>query len=208
MKNAWTEIALSDYEGHMSSENVLQMQTINSMMKERSTVFDAESVMILGVAGGNGLENFSDDRFTAVYGVDINPDYLEECRKRYSYMGEKLRLCCTDLISQAEQLPHVQLIIADLLIEYIGLEQFTKVVKLISPEYVSCGIQLDTGEGFVSETPYLHAFDGLDAIHRSINVNELIKYMENAGYTCLLSKEYPLPNGKKIIRADFAEKQG
>ena len=56
MKNAWTEIALSDYEGHMSSENVLQMQTINSMMKERSTVFDAESVMILVVAGGKGLE--------------------------------------------------------------------------------------------------------------------------------------------------------
>lgn len=207
MKNAWTEIALSDYEGHMSSSNVMQMQTINSMMKERDEYYDVNSLMILGVAGGNGLEHFNSGKYEAVYGVDINPDYLDECRKRYSFIGDKLKLCCVDLVSQCGLLPHSELLIADLLIEYIGLECFCSAVKKVSPKYISCGIQLDTDDSFVSETPYIHSFDSLDSIHRTIDRGELIKCMQDTGYELISATEYPLPNGKKIIRADFAEKQ-
>ncbi len=34
----------------------------------------ASSVMVLGVAGGNGLEHINVKKYSAVYGVDVNSD--------------------------------------------------------------------------------------------------------------------------------------
>ena len=55
--NPWKDIDLTDYENHMSLKNVYQLQTMNQMMNEQFSSHDAESVMILGIAGGNGLEH-------------------------------------------------------------------------------------------------------------------------------------------------------
>lgn len=35
MKNPWEEIALNDYESHMKLDQVMQLQTMNRMMKEQ-----------------------------------------------------------------------------------------------------------------------------------------------------------------------------
>ena len=57
MNNPWIDIDLNSYENHMSLENVRQLQTMNQMMKEQFSVYDVESIMVLGIAGGNGLEH-------------------------------------------------------------------------------------------------------------------------------------------------------
>lgn len=41
MKNPWEEIPLADYENHMKLDTVLQLQTLNEMMKGQ---FDTDSV--------------------------------------------------------------------------------------------------------------------------------------------------------------------
>ena len=53
MSNPWEEIKLDDYENHMSLESVYQLQVLNEMMKEQLSAYDIESIMILGIAGGN-----------------------------------------------------------------------------------------------------------------------------------------------------------
>ena len=204
-ENPWKNISLSDYEGHMSSDNVMQMQTLSSLMKEQFA-YPADSVMILGIAGGNGLEHIERGKFSAVYGVDVNSAYLEQVRERYACLGDILHCLCIDLTSEYTKLPHADLVTADLLIEYIGYDCFSKVIEHISPEYVSCGIQKDTGDSFVSDTPYLHSFDALDSIHRTLSDDELVKCMNNIGYRQILTKEYPLPNRKSIVRLDFRRK--
>jgi len=40
--------------------------------------------MVLGVAGGNGLEHIDPDKYQTVYGVDINDEYLHVVEKRYA----------------------------------------------------------------------------------------------------------------------------
>ena len=55
MKNSWKEIPLTDYENHMKLESVMQLQTMNEMMKGQFDAYPISSVMILGIAGGNGL---------------------------------------------------------------------------------------------------------------------------------------------------------
>ena len=203
MENPWNDISLSDYESHMSFDNVRQMQTLNTMIKEQLTDHDAHTAMILGAAGGNGLEHIGTGRYTQVYAVDINPVYLGIAQERYGELGGVLRYLCIDLLSEYGKLPQADLVIADLLVEYIGYDCFAKVVGQVRPRFVSCGIQVDTDEAYVSETPYIHAFDGLDSIHTQIDGDKLTDTMKEAGYSLVSRKIYSLPNGKQLVRLDF-----
>ena len=203
MNNPWEEIDLKDYEAHMSLENVFQLQAMNRMMKAQFYAHRADSLMILGVAGGNGLEHIRKGDFKAVYGADINPHYLDACQKRYPELEGTLHPLCVDLLSDALQLPHADLIVANLLVEYIGYDCFQRVVTLIDPQYVSCVIQINTEDAFVSESPYLPVFDRLDEIHHQMEAAALTAAMKAIGYTQALTDEMPLPNGKKLVRIDF-----
>lgn len=206
-ENPWKAISLSDYEGHMKNDTVLQLQTLNTMMKHQLDTFDVKSVVILGIAGGNGLEHIDTEKYEAVYGADINPDYLRETEKRYSGLKGVLKLICADLTADCSVLPQAELVIADLLIEYIGYDCFKNVIKQVRPKYISCGTQIDVGEGFVSDSPYLHSFDDLDRVHRCIDAERLTACLEESGYKMAASEKYPLPNGKALIRTDFMAKE-
>lgn len=204
MENPWKTIRLSDYENHMKLETVRQLQTLSSMMRTQLHAYAAESVMILGVAGGNGLEHIAAGQFAAVYGVDVNPAYLLAVQERFSHRLPELKCLCADLNTDCAALPHADLVIANLLIEYIGCDQFQNVIRQVKPRYVSCGIQVDADSGFVSESPYLHAFDGLEQIHRQICAAALSDALAEIGYQQTDTAEYPLPNGKKLVKSDFS----
>lgn len=203
MRNPWEEIDLNNYESHMSLDNVYQLQILNEMMKEQFYSYDIKTIMILGIAGGNGLEHISQDDFSKIYGVDVNYRYLEECKKRYPKLKSIFDTICVDLLSDNLQLPCSELLIANLLIEYIGYEYFKRVVKLVNPQYVSCIIQINMGDSFVSDSPYLHVFDRLDEVHHQIEEKELIDSMKLIGYKKELIRERELPNKKKLVRIDF-----
>ena len=111
---------------------------------------------------------------------------------------------CADLSDDALQLPHAHLLIANLLIEYIGYECFQKVITKVQPQHLSCIIQVNPETAFVSESPYLHAFDRLDEVLHTIEERELVGRMQEIGYTKELTAVKDLPNGKKFVRLDFA----
>ncbi|MCH5297587.1 MAG: class I SAM-dependent methyltransferase [Ruminococcus sp.] len=203
MDNPWKSINLFDYENHMKLDTVMQLQTLNDMMKVQLNSYPVDNVMVLGIAGGNGLEYIKPEKYSTVYGIDINPGYLQEVKRRYSNLGNLLKCICIDLIAENSKLPNADFVIANLLIEYIGYNCFENVIKQVKPKYVSCGIQINTGEEFVSESPYLHAFDGLNSIHHQMETFELLCHMSNIGYQYLSTVEYPLPNGKMLVKVDF-----
>ncbi len=206
MKNPWKEISLDDYENHMSLDSVYQLQTMNAIMKAQFEDYQTETAMILGIAGGNGLEHIRTEKYKAVYGIDINEDYLEKIRERYPMLGNVLRLMCLDLTSEADRLPKAELVIANLLVEYIGYQAFVEAIRQICPRYVSCVIQINgEAENWVSESPYLHAFDRLDEIHHQMEENALEGEMNKIGYVCISKSASSLPNGKKLLRIDFAK---
>ena len=120
MNNPWEDINLSDYENHMALESVGQLQAMNQMMKTQLNQYDIQSAMILGIAGGNGLEHVNPDKLNKVYGVDINANYLAMTKTRYKALGDTLECLCVDLTTEADKLPKVDMLIANLLIEYIG----------------------------------------------------------------------------------------
>ena len=62
MTNPWEEISLSDYENHMKLDSVMQLQNLNQMMKDQFSAYPVSSVMVLGIAGGNGLEHIDNNK--------------------------------------------------------------------------------------------------------------------------------------------------
>lgn len=203
MCNPWEKISLDDYENHMSLESVYQLQVLNEMMKEQFAAYDIGSVMILGIAGGNGLEHIEKSKIKKVYGVDVNQSFLAECARRYRELGDIFEPICTDLSADDLCLPHSDLLVANLLVEYIGYDCFQKVVKQVAPKYVSCIIQINSGSSFVSDSPYLHAFDCLETVHHQMEEDALVKCMFEIGYRKAERLERELPNGKKFVRVDF-----
>ena len=203
MNNPWKDISLSDYENHMAMDSVQQLQAMNQMMKGQLNQYEVQSAMILGIAGGNGLEHVDIEKLNKVYGVDINQEYLTITKKRYENLSDTLDCLCVDLVSEAEKLPQVDMLIANLLIEYIGYECFKKVVTVTKPVYVSCIIQVNVDDSFVSESPYLHAFDGLVTVHHQMAKQELQNSMNEIDYHLIQVLEYQLPNGKKLVQFDF-----
>lgn len=205
MSNPWNTIDLKDYENHMKLDSVMQLQTMNEMMKDQLFRWPASSVMIFGVAGGNGLEHVDPDRFKIVYGVDINEDYLRACCLRYPGLHQVFTPVCCDILDAGavRELPSAELLIANLFIEYVGYTAFQRAVQKVAPSYVSCVIQLNLDDRFVSNSPYLHVFDGLKEVHHQMEERTLTETLKAAGYSAVYKKEKPLPNGKALLRLDF-----
>ena len=55
----------------------------------------------------------------------------------------------------------------------------------------------------MSESPYLRSFDRLDEVHHQMEEAVLTAAMNETGYSLILQKSYPLPNGKTLVRVDF-----
>lgn len=202
--NPWEEIDLSDYENHMSLDSVKQLQTLNEMMKTQFSSYPADTVMIFGVAGGNGLEHIDAKKYRKVYGIDINEDFLSAVRKRYSNLDGIIDCRRIDIINEADRIPQAQFLIANLFIEYVGYDAFKRAVLRSGADYVSCIIQINTDIGaWVSDSPYIHAFDGLDTVHHQMEEESLTKAMAEIGYDLSRKDERKLPNGKKFVMLDF-----
>lgn len=203
-KNPWEEISLETYERHMSLDSVQQLQVMNQIMKSQFEDYPVETAMILGVAGGNGLEHINTKKYKKVYGVDINELYLLETKNRYSKFTDILQCLHLDIATEAGRLPHSELLVANLLIEYIGYDAFIKAISIIKPKYISCVIQINIDEEmWVSDSPYIHAFDGLDDIHCQIDSGILNEKMKEIGYGLILNDTKNLPNGKALVRLDY-----
>lgn len=203
MTNPWNTIPLSIYEEHMRQENVGQLQALSDMMKDQFSAFPVASMMILGITGGNGLIHIDPKKWQQIYGIDINEEYLKECVQRYPQLQDILSCHCVDLSDPACILPQAALVIANLLIEYIGYACFQNAIQKASPIYVSCIIQVNEQTSFVSDSPYQHNFDCLDEVHVQMEEEALTACMGQLHYSLIHKKETSLPNQKKLIQLDY-----
>jgi hypothetical protein len=201
----WKGIDLEVYERHMSDAGVGQLQQLHAITHEQLAAYPSHSIGILGIAGGNGLDLIDAETVDAVYGYDINPDYLDVCRARYQdAFGDRLQLIQTK-IDRCLSIEPVDLLIANLIIEYVGLEEFVAFATANAHALgvLSCVIQRNEGEGFVSSTDYSSSFDALASVSSDIHADTLTTAMRSAGFLALHRSEHPLPNGKSLVRVDF-----
>lgn len=183
----------------------MQLQALSEITKQQLKENDCKTVCFFGIAGGNGLEHINNNKFTKVSCIDINAEYLNTCKKRYSSLGDTLCIIEADLSDVGAFISKSELVIANLIVEYIGIDAFVQQIKKAVPNLVSCVIQNKSIESFVSNSGYEETLHKLDSIHTFVEIDKLISKMGTAGYKCTKQIKTKLPNGKSFTRLDFTK---
>ena len=140
MSNPWLNIPLADYEGHMRSDEVQQLDALSELFAAALERCQPTSVAVLGVGGGNGVDRIDSGITKRVVGLDLNARYLNEARKRYGGACN-LSLHCVDLREEQVELEPVRLVHAALVFEHAGIDRcLENAVSLVDGGDALCAV--------------------------------------------------------------------
>ena len=208
MSNPWLAIPLEDYEGHMGSLGVRQLTVLAELFKCALDCCAPESVAVLGVAGGNGLEQIDCAATKRIVGVDLNQRYLDEVRIRYDTLPG-LELHCCDLASGEISLAPVALVHAALFFEHAGVAlALQNALSLLAPGgRLSVVLQLPgTHEQDVAPTGYT-SMQTLKRDFALIDPVDFQRLLAGRGFQLVEQQYRPLPAGKAFWLGLFAKSE-
>lgn len=202
-ENPWNEIPADDYEAHMSHPSVMQFQILKEMINEQINDYPAKSLMYLGVSTGNGLE-FVPNTIEKIYGIDYNKKYLELCRNRFATNLPGLELFEIDLNNEFLEDKKADLIVANLILEFVDTDSFIKQVLAAENEstVLSIIIQEKKNVSVVSNSG-VSSIKILANFNREIAEAELVDALQIIKYKKINNKRRILPDGKEFVRIDF-----
>jgi hypothetical protein len=206
MSNPWLSIPLEDYEGHMGSAGVQQLRILAELFKRALDRCLPESVAVLGIAGGNGLELIDCASTKRIVGVDINQRYLDEVQRRFGTL-RGLELHCRDLGERDFKLAPVTLVHAALLFEHVGLGLvLDNALSLVAPGgRFSVVLQLPSEkEQGVAPTIYT-SMQKLKQDFALIDIGEFQGLLEQKGFQLVGRETRCLPAGKALWLGIFAK---
>jgi SAM-dependent methyltransferase len=203
--NPWLEIPAGDYEGHMGSPQVGQLQMLSRLFKRALAETRPESVAVLGCATGNGFEHFDPAVTCYILGVDINPAYLAIARQRYSALQPRLELKCADLHTDCFGGRQFDLVYAGLVFEHVDAAVvLAHIDKALKPQgKLAVVLQMPVrGLSAVSHTP----FKSLEKLAPTMHLFERDQFTDLANQADLHETEreiITLPSGKTFFYAIF-----
>ena len=203
MTNPWLGIPLEDYEGHM--REVQQLAALAELFQHALDRRRPESVAVLGVAGGNGLEQIDPSVTKRIVGVDLNQRYLDEVRRRFG-TAAGLELHCRDLGEGELDIAPVAMVHAALIFEHAGVgAALENAVSLVAPGGVlSVVLQLPSAEEHgVAPTRYT-TMQKLKSDFELIDKDELQRLLRQKGFGLVEEAQRALPAGKALWLGVFA----
>lgn len=203
MNNPWVDVKVAEYEGHMKF--IKQYDLLNRIFKEQIAEHQGETIVILGIGCGNGLEYIEPK--TLIYGYDINNDFLNECRNRHYSLGKNLILNRIDLADKNIYIHSCDLLISNLVLEYIGLYSFIRIVRKSNPRYISIVTQMTLDcEKVISDSPYSDSLKLISSIREDIYPQELTNILDAIGFQLVNRQLYEIDLYKSFIQMDFVLK--
>ena len=205
MSNPWLSIPLDEYEGHMASAGVQQLAVLSELFKRALDLCLPESVGVLGIAGGNGLEQIDCAITKRIVGVDINPGYLDKVQQRFGILAG-LELHCLDLAKQDFSLAPVALVHAALIFEHVGLGLALEHALSLVDHGGSLSVVLQlpsVDEQAVTSTCH----SSMQILKRDfvlIDIGEFRALLEQKGFRLVAQERRSLPAGKGLWFGVFA----
>jgi hypothetical protein len=196
MRNPWLDIPLQDYEGHMNSPNVAQLAALADLFEEALAYCRPESVAILGIAGGNGLDRIDLNVTKRIVGIDIHSAYLDTIRARYPQLP--LTLHCFDLEQGTLDEKSVALVHAALIFEHAGTGQcLQNAASLVAPGgHLAVVLQLPSSvQADVSPTQFKTMLSLAEQFHL-VDPAHLQQSLESLGLKLQHQTRRALPSGK------------
>ena len=207
MTNPWLTIPAEDYEAHMASPEVGQLQVLNQLFKVVLEEHRPESLAVLGCSTGNGFEHIDPSTTRRVVGIDINPSYLGVARKRFLGSLPMLELLEEDFTSATFAIHPVSLVFAALVFEYVGIgEAVRSISRSLTPGGVLvAALQLPS----LTSTPVTKTrFKSLEALVPIMNLvspEEFSLVCFETGLRAVRQTHLPLEQGKELC-VGFYEK--
>jgi SAM-dependent methyltransferase len=200
--NPWLEIPAGDYEGHMGSPQVGQLQMLSRLFKRVLADVRPVTVAVLGCATGNGFEHFDPSVTCQILGVDINPAYLEIARQRYgALLGAHLELKCADLHTDWAGGRQFDLVYAGLIFEHVDAAVvLAHIYRALKPQSrLAVVLQMpNRGLSAVSHTPY-KSLEKLSPTMHLFEQNQFAALADNAGFDQAHGELITLPSGKDFF---------
>ena len=204
LHHPWLTVPLGDYETHMNSPHVAQLEPLAELFADALDAFQPGSVAILGVAGGNGLDRIDPTVTQRICGIDVNPEYLSAARRRHSTLSG-LELHCMDLAEQELALAPVDLVHAALIFEHAGIDRcLVNAVELVAPGgTLSVVLQLPSATEPAVGNSTVASLQAHRNTFRFIDVDALTAELQRCGFTPLRAQTRPLPSGKAFWMGFF-----
>jgi hypothetical protein len=205
MRNAWLDIPLADYEGHMSAPGVEQLGALSDLFRQVLHDIEPASVAILGVAGGNGLEHIDPTITRRVVGLDVNAEYARATAVRFATLPG-LEVVVADLEEVQPAVAPCDLVHAALLFEHAGTDRcLTHALGLVAPGGTfSVVLQgQSTTSPDVATTPFtsMHRLrDGFALVDRE----EFVVRLASQGWRMTAERQRDLPGGKAFWAGTFS----
>lgn len=201
MDNPWVNVKFAEYEGHLKF--VKQYDLLKHIFKEQVLEYRYKTIGILGIGCGNGLEYINSNAI--VYAYDINDDFLNECRSRYENKGFKLTLNKIDLTDKEAAIHPCDILISNLVVEYIGKYNFTRIINKSNPHYISVVLQITFDKKkAIADSPHIKVLQNISSIRTEILPQDLTNALHLIGYQLVYSKIYEVNQFKSFIRMDFS----
>jgi len=204
-KNPWLQIPTSDYEGHMSAPTVMQLQLLDEIFENVLDELTPRSICILGSTAGNGFQHLIDRNIDRVVGIDINQEYLFECRNWFVQDVQNLHLICADLDQLELVNPMFDLIHAALIFEYVDVDALLlKIYNWLEPGGIlSVVLQLHGNDSpAVSDSPY-QSVKLLLPIIKLVDPDIFIEKALQCGLLLSGQSRVTLPTGKSFSQVYF-----
>ena len=198
--NPWLEIPADDYENHMSSPEVEQLQALNTFFKRVLAEFRPASIAVFGCTTGNGFEHIDPGVTKRALGIDINQEYLDIAEKRHAHIPG-VEFMCADIVGDKISYDPVELIHAALLFEYISVEDaLPRIVNLMRPQGIlSVALQLASPLcAPVTKTRYT-SLEKLSPIMKLVTPQEFRSIAAGHGLQETATSIIDLKKGKKLF---------
>lgn len=205
-ENPWLTIPAADYEDHMNSPNVDQLRFLNDIFKEFLSKYHPKRMLVAGCATGNGFEHIDFSIIRRVVALDINPEYLDILRQRYSKYMNKIEIICNDINACKFRPQSFDLIHCALLFEYVDpAETIRSIAQWLSRNgFLTVVLQLpDKNLKQVSETEF-NSLKQLDKIMRLVDSHEFNIIISANKLIKITEETKQLKSGKKFYTAVYA----
>lgn len=200
MMNPWLNIPAADYERHMGSPNVNQLSFLSHIFKESLENYNSDTIALLGCATGNGLEHIKIGSIRRVTVVDINPEYLEILRQRYTDSVSGLEIIQDDLENCSLDKKTYSLIFSGLVFEYLDPRALLrKIVSWLKSKGVMVAVlQLPAKDlTNITDTPY-SSLKALNSIMNLIDPKQFKNIADIVGLRKIMEKTITLETGKSF----------
>lgn len=174
----------------MRLDTVAQASALSEVFRATLAAVRPASVALIGCAGGNGLEHIDRTITKRVVAVDLNPDYLAVCVRRFTFATP----VAADIARPLEFAP-VDLVHAALVLEFVAEPARALAHLRAVGAAVSLVLQVPSSKtAAVTPSPYSETLAGLAPIHRLVDPSQL-------GLRSSDGRVIPLPGGKSLWHA-------